>query len=386
TLDAALTRNMALAQSGRLNTTDFQLQRSNTPFMIVGATLLNHDGLNFRQKYPVEYTSLYSGIRTQWADDDLFTPDDYFGGGYLESFGYDCKGAYREGKLNGQQVMTVRRAALHNGNWSNERAFSLSDIMASTSAAPQAFTDMLGLKFLGFPEFYYVPIQTKNHAPKIAEEYAHSDGGLMENLGIMPLLARGVSRLYVFINTKCPYFPQTEWHSGMPISTIDIEKTNINKSLKALFIPLRDSFGLKEFGDNLVFKDGSTRLKELIQAFSQQTELANNGLSSYAKRGLFHTQELETRQNRVFGVKAGQKVTITWIYNQRSKAWEDSLASQQMADEIRNQKLDDWDPLNLDNFPHYETFMQNSAVISLNGVQSNLLASHAWFVARLALL
>ncbi|MCL1039327.1 patatin-like phospholipase family protein [Shewanella submarina] len=385
TRDDALTRNLEQSQSGRLKATDFQLQRSNTPYLIVGATLLNHDGLNFKQKYPVEYTPLYSGIRTKWTDDDWFTPDDHFGGGYIESLGYDCKGPYREDRSTAVHTMTVRRSPKQFGDWTNEKAFSLSDIMASSGAAPQEITDTLGLRSLGFPEFFHIPIQTKNNAPKVADEYAHSDGGHMENLGIMPLLARGVSRIYVFINTKCAYFPQDNWQPDSSASAVNIEKTNINKSVKALFVPLRDWFGLKKFEDNLVFKDGRNKLKELIQAFNQQITVANDGLSSYAEEGLFYTQELETRKNKVFGVSGGQKVTVTWVYNQRSKAWEDSLASQELADEIRHQKLDEWDPFQLDNFPHYETFMENAAVINLKGVQTNLLASHAWFVARKAL-
>ncbi|PSW21381.1 hypothetical protein C9I98_05450 [Photobacterium sanctipauli] len=383
TLEEALERNPEIVSAGILGPNDFFTQRAGTPYMIVGATLLNHDGIEFKKKYPVEYTAYYSGIRTFFEDKDFFSKDDYFGGGYIESLGYDCIGPRREYQQSNKPVFTVKRPGKGFFDWTPERAFSLSDIMASSGAAPQEFTNTIGLGALGFPEFYHIPMRTEAGAAKVAEEYPHSDGGHMENLGIMPLLAREVTRIYVFINTKCVYYPQKNWQPNMAENNVDIEDTNINKSVKGLFVPLKNWFGLSKFDDNLVFHDGANKLKELITAFNTQVTVEGNRRTCYAKEGLVFTQQLVTKANSLFSVPDGLQVEVTWVYNQRSKTWEDALKDQAIAEEIRQQRSDHqhYDPLNLSNFPHYETFLENGPVINLQPLQTNLLSSHAYYVA-----
>ncbi|WP_156896953.1 patatin-like phospholipase family protein [Ferrimonas kyonanensis] len=358
--------------NANLSPDQFQRLRDGVPYLLVGATLLNGDGIGRTQRYHVEYTPYYSGVRVSHRDRDGIGDDEHFGGGYLSSYGYDCAGPYRVVSGEGTLTMTVKRSPRTLFDWTNEKAFSLSDIMASSGAAPQQLTNALGLGALGFPEFYHLPVQVPDGVQRLAEEYAHSDGGHMENLGIMPLLARGVTRLLVFINTKCPYIPGD-----------DIESTNINKSLKALFVPLRDNLGLGQFRDNLVFEQGESKLNELRALFDARVQ--RTPFASVAHKGLFATQTLVTRDNPVYGIAGGREVTITWVYNQRSQAWENALADERLAQEIRQQGQDDWDPYGLDNFPHFETFMENAAVIDMTPVQTHLLASLARYVAKRAI-
>lgn len=47
---------------------------------------------------------------------------------------------------------------------------------------------------------------------------AHGDGGFSDNLGIMPLLARGVQNLLVFVNICFVYnHPAGKWKAALPV-------------------------------------------------------------------------------------------------------------------------------------------------------------------------
>ncbi|MBW8186335.1 hypothetical protein [Shewanella nanhaiensis] len=362
---------------------DFVTSREGSPFLIVGATLQNPDGVNFNQSYPVEYTPLYSGIKQHFLDDDWFNADDNFGGGYIDSYGYDCIGPYKIVTQGDKTIFSVKRAPKKGLDFTNERAFSLADIMASTGAAPQEVTEFLGLKSLGFPEFNHIPIHTAKGTERLVEEYSHSDGGHSENLGIMPLLARGVKRIYVFINTKKAFKPDKKLSKPDRAASKKIAKTDLNRSVKALFVPLKNWHKLSNFSDNLVFKGGEAPLLELIELLAEKVDSKANGIP--AKQALFATQKLTTIANHKFGVKGDQDVEITWVYNQRSQGFENTLKDKRLKEHLKEQDQDDWDPHGLDNFPHYETFMENSGVIKLTPLQTNLLVSHSHWVASKAI-
>jgi predicted acylesterase/phospholipase RssA len=364
----------------------FVQTRSNSPYLIVGAVLLNQDGLNKKQKYPVEYTPYYSGIRQHYIDKDVFTSEDNFGGGYINSYGYDCKGPCQVEAQGSKLVLTVKASKRHPLNLHHPKAFSLADIMASSGAAPQQFTNALQLRALGFPEFYHLPVAELTAK---AREYSHSDGGHLENLGIVPLLARGVDRLYIFVNTKRSFKP------ALAASARDtITNTVINKSVKALFVPLDNNQTLGKFADNCLFADGEQRLAELIELFAAKVVKQNHGTEKHtdypAASALFATQVLTTRANAFYDIMPGHTVTITWIYNQRALEWENALQDRVLAQELQdaNAHIDGHnkpDPLNLSHFPHYRTFLENKQMIALTPLQTNLLTSHAYWVAKQAL-
>lgn len=364
----------------------FVQTRTNSPYLIVGAVLINQDGLNQKQKYPVEYTPYYSGIRLHYIDKDVLTHDDNFGGGYINSYGYDCKGPFGVQTLGTQQLLTVRASKRHPLNLHHPKAFCLADIMASSGAAPQEVANSLQLKALGFPEFYHIPVAKLSAK---AREYAHSDGGHLENLGIVPLLARGLDRLYIFVNTKCSFKPAL---GASPRDTI--ANTVINKSLKALFVPLDNHQTLGKFDDNCLFADGEHRLAELIELFAAKVVKQNHGTEKHidypAASALFATQTLTTRANAFYGIMPGHTVTITWIYNQRALEWENALQDRALAQELQDANArigghNKPDPLNLSRFPHYRTFLENKQMIALTPLQTNLLTSHAYWVAKQAL-
>ncbi|MGR5176403.1 patatin-like phospholipase family protein [Vibrio parahaemolyticus] len=354
----------------------FHQIREGAPFLILGATLLNEDGLSSDKKYHVEYTSYYSGVRVGHVDDDFWNQDDYFGGGYVTSCGYDCKGPYKTTSAGEKGKMLVKQAPVVGLDFTDERAFSLSDIVASTGAAPQEITSNLGFGALGFPEFNHIPLNVPNGENPVPEEYPHSDGGHLENLGIMPLLARNVSKVVVFVNTKKPFEPDTQ----NPI------KSGINKSLKALFVPIDNLFKLSKFDTNVVFGNGRSELLNIIDQFTQQVEEEASSGEYVAQKALFATTQLTTIENRHYGIKAGHRVEVTWVYNCRSKEWENALGEQELAKTLAKKKKLLGNQDGLEDFPHYGTFFENlRGVVELTPLQTNLLTNLSYWVTKKAL-
>lgn len=369
---------LSAAQRGFPNqmSPDFELSREGTPFLILGATLLNEDGLSSDKKYHVEYTPYYSGVRVGHTDKDLFGHNDYFGGGYVTSCGYDCLGPYAITCEGDRNRMLVKQSPKSGLDFTDEHAFSLSDVLASTGAAPQEMTDNLGLGALGFPEFNHIPLNVPENEFQVAQEYPHSDGAHLENLGVMPLLARKVSRIIVFVNTKKAFVPDRQ----NPLNS------SINKSMKALFMPIDHLFKWGDFDTNVVFKEGKKQLTDVITQLTDQVEKQNSSGEYVAKSALFAKSRLTTVQNDHYGIREGHEVEITWVYNCRSQEWEDLLAERSLAKTIAEKKRLLGDQDGLEDFPHYGTFFENlHGVVELTPLQTNLLTNLSYWVAKKAL-
>ncbi|HGZ7397078.1 TPA: hypothetical protein ACOL2F_000482 [Vibrio parahaemolyticus] len=356
--------------------TDFYLVRKGAPYLILGATLLNEDGLASDKKYHVEYTPFYSGVRVGHIDKDLWSSNDYFGGGYVTSCGYDCIGPYNKRTLEGREQLLVKQAPVLSFDITNEKAFSLNDIIASTGAAPQEITNNIRLGALGFPEFNHIPLNTLEGDNSVSEEYPHSDGGHLENLGIMPLLARKMTKIVVFVNTKKPFTPNKK----KPLDS------GFNKSVKALFVPIDNLFKKGDFATNVVFDNGEEELTKLIGQFSQLVKKESSSDEYIAKTALFAKTKLVTTSNEHYGINAGHEVEITWVYNCRSSAWEKKLKDKDLGKLIANKKRLIGDQKGLEDFPHYGTFFENfRGVVELTKVQTNLLTNLSYWVAKKAL-
>ena len=74
----------------------------------------------------------------------------------------------------------------------------------------------------------------------LTQELAHGDGGFGDNLGVLPLLARQVHNILVFVNT----------------STHDFEA---NDDVKALFFPVGPPDGSGDKTHNEAFEPGGLR-------------------------------------------------------------------------------------------------------------------------------
>ena len=254
------------------------------------------------------------------------------GGGFVEPCGFDSD-APDENPVDG--IVDVRLGLRHR--------FTLSDLVGTTGAAPAWTLAKLGLNFFGFPEFKYwsprLPVADE-------KEYEFGDGGNLENLAIMPLLARKVARIVVFVNTN---------HR-----LVQNQYTEVADSLPPLFGTAPDGFML-----NRVFRDdGFGPLMNALWARAAQGGPA------------WHRETYEVLENAHHGVEGGWQVDVTWVYNQMPAAWHDRLRPEIRALVGHGE---------FGNFPHYETFFQNASVIDLSARQTALLAHMSCWACREAL-
>lgn len=189
-----------------------------------------------------------------------------------------------------------------------------------------------GLTFMGFPEFkYWSPVNREQGTI----EYEFGDGGNLENLCLMPLLARKVEHLILFINTREPLL-------GGVLG-------EINRAIPPVF-------GLDpESPGNAVFP--AEQYEPLVQGLLAAKRAGNS---------VIYKDRYSVLDNPLFGIKGGWEVEVLWVYNERVPAWESQLPAD--TGRLIGQDL-------FENFPHYKTYGQNPpAIIGLEPEQVNMLA------------
>ena len=170
--------------------------RTDRPFIIANAAAL-HRIPGFRQSpVPVEYTPLYCGTRQQIGP--------AIGGTYVWSAGYGTHSPTAmlgNGPVRGYVRATTRDAA---------RPFSLADVLGSSGAAPEfLLADLPGPQAINALSteyaasyFAHLPTWSIRHGAVSGtlRGVPHADGGAIDNLGLLALLARQVKRVIVFVN------------------------------------------------------------------------------------------------------------------------------------------------------------------------------------------
>ena len=324
---------------------EFVYVTQDRPFLIVGGTLVRAFGEVYPRLIPVEYTSLYTGVRQQFGT---------IGGAYVSPWAYD---RLRVAPLSSDRLLV--------GPEPNERPFTLADVIASSGAAPQ-LTFLLGdgvparlrapliRAAEAFPAF--TSFAVRGGQPGAAtEELPHGDGGFTDNLGIMPLLARGVGNIIAFVNANKP-------HAA-------------NDQLQSFFMPLRVRDGSGDKSMNAVFE--RPRYKELLDGLDEA--IRSGGPAVYCGRNW------PVMANELYNVRA-YNVNVCWVYNHSAADWEQSLPRVvlQWLKDGRDSKAKNRgrQAKALEHFPHYATFGENKpSVIRLTALQVNLLADlAAWSV------
>ncbi len=333
---------------------------STGPYPIVGTVLMANKSGNYFDHYAIEITPNYVGIRNEdryeLAVEDTDEKETvaaaegnncapvHVGGGYVEPIGYDSLYPNNEIKA------TVERQELVLKNRRN--AFRLADVMATTGAAPQATLHRTGKKFLtnlGLPEFNYWHVDYGfpygNCAQHLHEakaiEHSHGDGGHLDNLGLMPLLARKVKNILVLINTQTAF-----------------EYDHITNDYKIYdnvtsFFDLPNKFdtyrGVYErYPHNVVFERED--FVDLIQNFGQMKIQQAEDVAS----PLVYCRSYTIRKNPRWDVNESYKPNICWVYLDRSEFWIEELAAKKAKQDIKAFK----DPFK--RFPHYWTFIENA--------------------------
>jgi hypothetical protein len=318
---------------------DFVVSGPNRPFLITTGTLVSaRSDYEYPLLIPVEYTPLYVGVRQTFGG--------RFGGSYVWPWAYDPAGVRRHkgGRKPDRDEIDVKYDDAHR--------FTLADMVASTGAAPELavvlgaslpekYQDKVKLGAQVFPSFRHVSVQADADVT-LSESLPHADGGAQDNLGIMPLLARQVKNILVFINT----------------STRNAED---NDDLKSLFVSVGPPGLSGDKRHNIVF----------------DRPLRQKVVSSLVKARHDRDAQVDCESNWSvlanfrFGVRPYSGLNICFVYNAAVPRWEDEFP-------LNSDVL----PLvkKIENFPWFETFEQNKPnVIKLSTSQVNLLSNlTAW--------
>ena len=340
------TRQQALERNQHLKRSDFVIVPNGRPFLIVGGTMIEHrpEVFSFPNLIPIEYTPYYTGVRQGQKFGENF------GGHYVWSCGYDT----HQAQLDSDGLVKVRAR-------STKKRFTLHDVVGSSGAAPQLFfyvnkkipAQIREVPRQVFPEFDHWTVRdgkVKGHN----ESIPHGDGGFSDNLGLMPLLVRKVTRLIVFVNAKSPF--------------------RENDDLRSYFGQTTRHDRSGDFRINRVFGRGLDEAKQLYDKMIESFEACVANGTTVMHCGMGYSIVGNDRYN----IAPYDDVNICWIYNHPVKAWVDAISNSDLRNLIplttAAGTLEEKEGL-FAHFPWYDTFGEaKPRAIDLKAEQVSLLA------------
>jgi hypothetical protein len=241
--------------------------------------------------------------------------------------------------------------------------FTIAEASGTSSSAYVATltaSKILGHKLSDLsPRQQYWEVPTIGGELPASEDRMFGDGGNLENLGAITLLQRNVNKLVIFVNTN------TKFNEKYDITKFPTPTgKDVSSDILTLFGVIAK--GSEDMYQNQVFQESD--LNDLMRQF---VEAKKNGHSLIAQ-----TSHI-TMKNEWWGIPAGRKVDIVWVYNENA---DDYL--NQLEWEIRDQIKDLGGAPDFPNFPHYKTVMENTGrLVELSAQQINLLYQFsAWTV------
>ncbi|WP_271010248.1 hypothetical protein [Paucibacter sp. B51] len=318
-------QNGILAHNPGLKPGSFLCVERARPFAIFNTALFSNDGPD-ADLIPFE-CNFQLGVRHNFPAQP--SQQGAIGGGLLDAF---AMGGRYLGEANGGGWVSSGRPA---------RPFALNDIAGCSSAA---FAQMLEEQYPVLsglvPRYPYWPVAER--AEQDTLHYRFADGGSLENLGLNALLARGLRRLIVCVNTDQAI--SRDPASGDIVLSDDLP-------------PL---FGLQPFQPGLGYLpysaqqpgQGAARLYRHNQVFARQAfAQLQAGLFAARQAGgaILFRQRLPVLANDWFDVPAQDSVELLWVYNDFVSSWWKALPFDVRA------------ALELEsggNFPRYNTFTQ----------------------------
>lgn len=319
------------------------------PYLITHATLnWPSDSDSGAWKVGFEYSPLYCGSPVLHHLESNGKSVSV-GGGLVESCAFGCDPPLVP--IDADGCITVEQT----------RPFTLADVIGATSAFRTADRDN---RF--YPHAQCWPVTTGAGAGA-GGRYLFSDGGDLENFGIISLLRRKVRSIVVFVNTVWPLSLTINPDAGWPV-----DSTPESRVMDPFIAPL---FGAPNpsFPNNRVF--GETDFSVLHRTLQEAKR----------RRGVVAATMIhQVQENTWWGIAGGWDVRVCWVYNERVPEWDARLPLE--TQRLMEGSLSAEESGVLDNFPHYRTQEQNpGALIRLTPVQVNLL-SHlgCWTVMRQA--
>lgn len=366
-----------------ITTKDFIKLKEGRPYYIMNTTMLvPEDKKSDPTVYPFEVTPLYAGMYPVQNGVHIHGNKQQIGGLYVESFGFNTRAtnAPNDGQISSE----------------NKHRYELSQPVGTSGAAPaeeiQKKASAKLLQYL-FPNFkYWNPINSPTEKPETFRYY-YGDGGLIENMGITPMLVRKVKNVVCFISQMTFFFP-----NGSKDATIDIGESGwsqiafgynqicqlfggklINTSemkkkrkahLKTQIVPviwIKDTMDRQVFDNPMVpYEGGETSLLNvLISTFNSANDQGGPVSAN---------MQLDVIDNAIFGVSGGWNVNVKFTLLGTCQNWMDEL-QEDVKSLIGKGELS--------NFPNVKTFIQNPPhIIQLTAKQTNMLGNLAYWILK----
>ena len=320
TLQQLLSQNLSLTPS------NFYLLRNNRPFYIAGGTQNYPLGNNGVMRH-MEYSAMYAGTPQQCGA--VGPNNEHYGYGYVDNVLFDT--------LQPQPTSATTANAYLNTNPNNgkQEPFLLCDQMGSSSSAPGSDLDYFNDPGW-FPQFnYWSPAYTGKES---VEFYSFTDGGNLENTGIIPLLRRQYQMIIACVNSELPL--------------VDINQTDNN------YVDGIDAQIARLFGRMPTPGPFPTPITQVLND-NGQFDTLNQALHTLKANGkpLVYQDIYTIYPNNYFGVPAypdGTILEIVWIYNDMNKEWYNQLPASVQA-LLKSTAPDNY----LLNFPNLNTVGQN---------------------------
>ncbi|MBT6229788.1 MAG: hypothetical protein HOI47_24365 [Candidatus Scalindua sp.] len=325
------------------NFSDFDIPKEGRPYLIINGTLLwpvELEDLDKVNRVLVQFTPLYIGNpfalrlkeRHHWFKNQYLNT----GGGVLDTFAFGSSGP--DASPGAWLEMPAQYGAFS--------IWHASGISSAAYGYDESKTDIKGL--LPIENYWAVTDSEKSQA--VSKNQYFSDGGNLENFGIMALLQREVKKIIVFVNSETA-----------------IKKDAYGITIDSDIAPL---FGLNDskFPNNQVF------------VADDYASLANKLWDSYSKGGLAIAKErYTTKPNDWFGIPE-YEVEVLWVYNAPVKDWIAQLSPE--VQHTIHKGIEGKQPLK--RFPNYKTIGENwLKLIQLNPEQVSLIADmFSWSIQQ----
>ncbi|HAP62951.1 MAG TPA: hypothetical protein DCR93_26800 [Cytophagales bacterium] len=346
-----------LSRNSELGGDDFVLMRKDRPFLIINGVIYvpkteeeSKEGGDFHE-LPFEFTPVYCGTSVRYSFPGK--QQQVIGGAYLETVGFDAELETVE-----EDFVQVR----------SENPFGLCDPLGTSGAvvAKLLVEYKSGLKLL-FPQYRYA---NPAYPDKGTQTYEFGDAGLLENLGVIPLLVRQVRNIVVF--SSQPF----DIHHPTP-------KVDISERAERLFgfNQIAALFGAPIYDLDPRSNTYLQRIKDprSRQVFAEKDfERVEKGLQDSKEEGgpVSYHGTFEVVDNELLGIKGGWKCQVLWLCVDKSTIWENQLPR---AVRRRIGQLGS----TLRTFPIIRVFVQNPPyVIQLTRKQANLLGNLGYWMVK----
>ena len=241
------------------------------------------NGLEYPRLIPVEYTPLYTGIRQRFGS---------LGGTYVWPWAYDRWSSPRELKhAHSGRARSPWSGCSRSPTSSPAAALRRNSTLMLGDRVPARLRPALGRPPRRFPRSanWRCAVRDGEQSPA-PRRGPHGDGGFTDNFGLMPLLARQVRNIIVFVNSS----------------------TSTRERLAAVVLHARSRPGRQRRQDD----ERGVRAQEATARCSEDSMRGQGP----RRRALLRTN-WTVQKNELYNIRGYTGLNICWVYNYMAEDW-----------------------------------------------------------------